>query len=202
VADGGAKEQWGTATGFRFLGFLTSFETAPPVPYSPKMSADNLRVVEPLEVAAPPPDILRPPLLVFHVNDSTDDQVLFQAACKQANVPFHWHVAESAERGISYLASLVSLSQTQSVRWPDLVVLDIVMPGGSGLKVLEHIRSTPKISPLPVVILTGHSTPEIQEAATRLGANSFYEKPTSFSGMVELVSNLYRIWSAARRPNP
>jgi CheY-like chemotaxis protein len=56
----------------------------------------------------------------------------------------------------AHLPGLLALSQTQSVRWPDLVVLDIVMPGASGLKVLEFIRATPKLSPLPVVILTGH----------------------------------------------
>jgi len=139
-------------------------------------------------------------MLVFHINDSTDDQVLFQAACKEANVPFHWHVAESAERGISYLNSLVSLSKTQSVRWPDLVVLDIVMPGGSGLKVLEHIRNTPKLSALPVVILTGHTSPTFHEKASELGANSFYEKPSSFADLVQLVAALYRIWSSAKRP--
>jgi hypothetical protein len=43
----------------------------------------------------------RPTLLVFHINDSTDDQVLFQAACKHAQVPFLWHVADSAEKAIS-----------------------------------------------------------------------------------------------------
>jgi CheY-like chemotaxis protein len=141
-----------------------------------------------------------PTLLVFHINDSTDDQVLFQAACKQANVPFLWHVAETAERGLSYLSSLLSLSQTQSVRWPDLVVLDIVMPGGSGLKVLEFIRATPKLSPMPVVILTGHPSAAVQETALRLGVNSFYEKPSDFRQLVELVTALYCIWSSARRP--
>ena len=92
------------------------------------MSAEKLDALKPLEAAALPLlKNLRPPLLVFHVNDSTDDQVLFQAACKQANVPFQWHVAESAERGMSYFASLLTLSQTQSVRWPDLVVLDMAL---------------------------------------------------------------------------
>jgi hypothetical protein len=43
-----------------------------------------------------------PTLLVLHVNDSTDDQVLFQTACKHAKVPFVWHVADSAEKAISY----------------------------------------------------------------------------------------------------
>jgi CheY-like chemotaxis protein len=164
------------------------------------MSVDDLQPASASEAAPVLPKILSPPLLVFHVNDNTDDQVLFQAACKEADVPFHWHVAESAERGISYLTSLLTLSQTQSVRWPDLIVLDMAMPGASGMSVLEFIRSTPRLSPLPVVILTGHASAELQEAASTLGANSFYHKPASFSELVELVSALYRIWSAARRP--
>jgi CheY-like chemotaxis protein len=164
------------------------------------MSAEKLDARKPSEAASPVVASLRPPLLVFHINDNTDDQVLFQAACKQADVPFIWHVAESAERGVSYLTSLVALSQTQSVHWPDLVVLDIVMPGGNGLKVLEHIRTSPKLKPLPVVILTGHPSLELQEAALKLGANAFYEKPHDFGQLVKLVGALYTIWSAARRP--
>jgi hypothetical protein len=66
----------------------------------------------------------RPSLLVFHVNDSTDDQVLFQAACSKADVPIQWQVADSSERAISLLKSILALSKTQDVSWPDLVVLD------------------------------------------------------------------------------
>jgi CheY-like chemotaxis protein len=142
----------------------------------------------------------RPDLLVFHVNDSTDDQVLFQAACKKARVPFQWHVAESAQRGISYLESLVAMSQEHAVRWPDLVVLDIVMPDATGFKVLEYIRGTARLRPLPVVIFTGCSTPERMKQAYDLGANAFHEKPVSFTDTVKLVGTLYTTWSTAKRP--
>jgi len=143
---------------------------------------------------------LRPDLLVFHVNDSTDDQVLFQAACKKARVPFQWHVAESAERGISYLESLVAMSRHHPVRWPDLVVLDIVMPHASGFRVLEYIRGSSRLRPLPVVIFTGCSTPERMQQAYDLGANAFHEKPLSFTDTVKLVGTLYSTWSTAKRP--
>jgi CheY-like chemotaxis protein len=165
------------------------------------MSNQQIQPGEQSQTPLQVPVRLRPTLLVFHVNDNTDDQVLFQAACKQADVPFQWHVAESAERGVSYLQSLLALSQTQSVRWPDLVVLDIVMPAASGLTVLEFIRGTPGLRPLPVVILTGHPSDAVQEAALRLGANSFYAKPASFSELVNLVRALYQIWSTARKPS-
>ena len=165
------------------------------------MSVQKVHVPHPEESAPQIAAALRPPLLVFHINDNTDDQVLFQAACQEADVPFQWHVAESVERGISYLQSLLTLSQTQSVRWPDLVVLDIVMPGGSGLQVLEFIRNTPKLAPLPVIIFTGHPSEVVQEAAHRLGANAFYHKPCNFGDLVKLVQALYGIWSNARRPS-
>lgn len=143
----------------------------------------------------------KPTLLVFHINDSTDDQVLFQTACKHAKVPFLWHVADSAEKAISYLKSLVALNQTHAVRWPDIVVLDIAMPGESGLTVLQYMRDTPELKLLPVVIFSGHPEPKLIDEAYRLGANSFLAKPLKFEQTVELVGSLYTAWSTAKRPS-
>lgn len=154
----------------------------------------------PLEYDWRSPLLSGPPLLVFHVNDSTDDQVLFQTACKRAEVPFHWHVAESAERGISYLDSLVNMSREQSVRWPDLIVLDLGLPGVSGLQVLRHIRKTPELQLLPVVILTAHGEPALVEQALQAGANSYHTKPPDFTGWVDFVRSLYVVWSLSKRP--
>jgi len=164
------------------------------------MSRERFDTPKPLE-SVPAAILTRPHLLVFHINDNTDDQVLFQAACKKANVPIQWHVAESAARGISYLESLLALSKTQSVRWPDLVVLDIVMPGESGLKVLEFIRSNTELRLMPVVIFTGMPTANQVDEAYRLGANSFLEKPHEFADMVKLVASLYTTWSTSLRPS-
>jgi CheY-like chemotaxis protein len=144
---------------------------------------------------------LKPALFVFHVNDSTDDQVLFQAACAKAKVPIQWQVADSSERAISVLSSMLMLSKTQAVLWPDLVVLDIHMPAEKGFKVLEFIRKTPQLKAMPVIILTGLTSHEMMTTAYGLGANSFHEKPNGFQGMVELVGCLYQAWSAARRPS-
>lgn len=140
------------------------------------------------------------PLLILHVNDNTDDQVLFQAACKKAGVPIQWHVAETAKRGISYLQSLVAVSRKQEVHWPDLVLLDVIMPDGSGFEVLKYIRSTPRIRNLPVAVFTGDPTPATEEEALRLGANSFHRKPSDFEQTVTFARGLYLAWSTAARP--
>jgi two-component system response regulator len=137
--------------------------------------------------------MLQPYLRVLHVNDSTDDQVLFQAACRKGNVPFNWHVCDSADKGISYLQSLVDQSKKTPVCWPDLLLLDIIMPGGSGIEVLKFARRTPELKTLPVIIFTGHQSPEAREQAMALGANLWLIKPTDFNEIVEIAKNLYRL---------
>ena len=124
--------------------------------------------------------ILGPYLRVLHINDSTDDQILFQAACRLGNVPFNWHVADSAAKGISYLKTLVEHSKSLPVCWPDLVLLDVVMPCESGLEVLKFIRATPVLRELTIIILTGVSDPGKKEESLALGADFFLMKPASF----------------------
>jgi CheY-like chemotaxis protein len=140
------------------------------------------------------------PLLILHVNDSTDDQVLFQAAAQKADVPVEWHVAESAQRGISYLESLLQLSRKQEARWVDLILLDLVLPDQNGLAVLKYIRETPELSCLPVVVLTGQMNPAMLKQAYDFGVNAFHEKPARFEDSVALVGMLYTHWSHAVRP--
>src|SRR5439155_11398789 len=124
--------------------------------------------------------VMDPYLRVLHINDSTDDQILFRAACRNGNVPFNWHVADSAEKGISYLKALVQQAKDLPVCWPDLILLDIIMPSVSGFEVLRFIRATPELKHLPVVVFTGDTLPGTEEESRRLGANLFLLKPVSF----------------------
>ena len=60
---------------------------------------------------------------------------------------------------------------------PKAMVLDITMPGGSGLEVLKKIRGMNASSQLPVIILTGSHDPKIEKEVRELGANEFLRKP-------------------------
>jgi CheY-like chemotaxis protein len=166
-----------------------------------RMNAEGLDVPGPQEAVSPAITTSRPRLLVFHINDSTDDQVIFQAACKEAEIPFDWQTAETAAGGISYLESVAVRSRTHAVRWPDLVVLDLAMPGESGLKVLEYIRAKPELRRLVVIVLTGHPDPAMAEEAVKLGANSVLRKPTDFGDTIKLMTALYEMWRMAKRPS-
>jgi CheY-like chemotaxis protein len=138
---------------------------------------------------------LPPALLLFHVNDNTDDQVLFQAACKHAKVPVNWHVTDCVKKGISYLETLVKQSKAHEVHWPDVVLLDIVMPDDSGFEVLKYVRATPELKNTPVVIFTSHELDTYKAEATRLGATAFLIKPMIFDKTVEIARSIYALYA-------
>lgn len=78
---------------------------------------------------------------------------------------------------------------------PDLIVLDMMMPGKSGLEVLRELRTTPGVAETPVVMLTARAQALDREAAEQAGADHFVPKPFSPRELAELVAS-----SLDRRP--
>jgi two-component system nitrogen regulation response regulator NtrX len=70
---------------------------------------------------------------------------------------------------------------------PDLVFLDVKMPGMDGIEVLRKIRAIDEL--LPVVIISGHGTVSTAVEATRLGAFDFLEKPLSTDRVSVTIRN-------------
>lgn len=74
---------------------------------------------------------------------------------------------------------------------PDLVLLDIWLPGMDGMEVLERIKKTHPS--LPVIIISGHGTIETAVRATRTGAFDFVEKPLSVERILVSVQNALQV---------
>jgi two-component system nitrogen regulation response regulator NtrX len=70
---------------------------------------------------------------------------------------------------------------------PDLVLLDVAMPGRDGIEVLEELRR--RQGDLPVVMMSGHGTIETAVRATKLGAYDFLEKPLSYDKLLLCVGH-------------
>jgi two-component system response regulator MtrA len=73
---------------------------------------------------------------------------------------------------------------------PDLVLLDVMMPGGSGLAVIERLRAKPGLSDVPVVVVSAFVTASDRRAATDAGANGFVAKPFDPDELVSVVEEL------------
>lgn len=73
---------------------------------------------------------------------------------------------------------------------PDLVFLDVVMPGLSGVEVCASIKSTPALSSTRVVIVSGHLTARVRAELAVAGADSILEKPFSAREILDALSQL------------
>ncbi|NEX44790.1 response regulator transcription factor [Pseudotabrizicola algicola] len=73
---------------------------------------------------------------------------------------------------------------------PDLVILDLMLPGLSGLEILNQLRADPATETLPVMMLTAKGQGRDREAAERAGANHFMTKPFSNDDMRAAVRSL------------
>ena len=82
-----------------------------------------------------------------------------------------------------------AIELVHSVR-PDLVLLDVMMPGGSGLTVLEHLRGEPALRETPVVVVSAFTADRDHLAAFDAGANGFLKKPFDPDELESLVEEL------------
>lgn len=81
-------------------------------------------------------------------------------------------------------------------RVPDLVILDVMLPGEDGVSVLRRLRSHPATAPLPVIMATAKSAEYDKVHSLDLGADDYLVKPF---GMMEMVS---RVRAVLRRTSP
>jgi len=74
-----------------------------------------------------------------------------------------------------------------AVRPPDVVVLDVMMPGIDGFDVCRSLRADPAFSKTRIIMLTAKSTPTARDDAFRAGADAFFAKPFSPLDLIETV---------------
>lgn len=80
---------------------------------------------------------------------------------------------------------------------PDLVLLDITMPGMDGVAMLEQMHADPELKDVPVVMLTAEGQKEIAERAIALGSRGYLRKPF---GNDVLISHVRTIIPLAAKP--
>lgn len=77
---------------------------------------------------------------------------------------------------------------------PQLVLLDLNLPGVSGREVLRDIRSDPHLQELPVVVLTTSISPADVADAYRNHANAYVRKPNGFAALASVASAIRDFW--------
>lgn len=111
-----------------------------------------------------------------------DDASIRQLVATVLDVERGWEV-ETAEDGDAALARLDDPDQAS----PDVVVLDVMMPGMDGFEVLRWLRSHEWLYDTPVVMLTARFQPEDQVSGWRSGCDGYVTKPFENEQLVEAI---------------
>ncbi|MFD0979391.1 response regulator transcription factor [Tropicimonas aquimaris] len=73
---------------------------------------------------------------------------------------------------------------------PDVLVLDVMLPGRSGFEILRDLRADPATAELPVLMLTAKGQERDREQAERYGVSCFMKKPFANAEVLETVNAL------------
>ncbi len=73
---------------------------------------------------------------------------------------------------------------------PDLIILDVMMPGGDGFTACQHLKQNQDTASIPVVMLTARTEREDRERGAEVGADGYITKPFSPQRVIETVRSL------------
>ena len=131
---------------------------------------------------------------ILLVEDSRMDVELTLDAFREARLANAVHVAPNGQAALDYLFGQGPYADRNAHPMPNLVLLDLKLPGIDGFQVLRTIKETPFLKRLPVVILTSSKEEGDRALSYDIGANSYLVKPVSFEGFLAVVREIEGYW--------
>ena len=124
---------------------------------------------------------------ILLVDDSESDCRLTVEALRDSKVKATIHIAHDGETALELL-------RAPGRRRPDLILLDLNLPGLDGREVLAEIKGDPALAMIPVVILTTSRADADMVRTYQLHANCYVTKPVDFEQFVKVVQSIESFW--------
>jgi len=121
--------------------------------------------------------------IIYLADDDQDDRFFISEAIKKLNPEIR--IIE-AENGVE----LLKMIREKNNPPVGLVLVDMNMPKMNGLETVSAIRNSPGFSFIPAVMLSTSSDPSLISLAYEAGVNSFFTKPSSLDGFIDLALQL------------
>jgi CheY-like chemotaxis protein len=128
---------------------------------------------------------------VLLVEDNEGDVRLVREALKDGKVAINLHAVTDGEQAMEFLFR--KGRHRQAVR-PDIVLLDLNLPGKDGREVLRDMKGDPDLRRIPVVVLTTSSADEDVLKAYNLHANAYLTKPVKLDDFVTIMKSFEEFW--------
>jgi CheY-like chemotaxis protein len=134
------------------------------------------------------------PAHILLVEDNRLDIELTLDAFKEAHLGNSVHVAKNGVEALDYLFGQKQYADREQYPLPDIILLDLKMPGIDGFEVLRRVKAEPEVKRIPVVILTSSREEGDLALSYDCGANSYLVKPVSFEGFLKVVQQVQEYW--------
>src|SRR5215475_4565161 len=106
--------------------------------------------------------------------------------------------AHGVENSLSIYTTGEEALQAIPKEIPDIIFMDVRLPGITGLEVTRQLRLQDKLKTLPIIALTAYAMPADRQAALDAGCNDFLAKPVRYQAVEELIRRYLSIPSAER----
>ena len=128
---------------------------------------------------------------ILIIDDSESDTMLMEEAIKDTSLSNSVHIVHAAEDGIKFINKK---DQYENAPTPDLILLDLNMPGFNGFEFLTIVKEDPQLCAIPVIILSTSTDPKDISESYRLHANCFISKPVDFTRFKQIVNVINDFW--------
>jgi CheY-like chemotaxis protein len=140
----------------------------------------------------------RAPVQILLIEDNPADIRLLQEGFREARIHNALHPVTSGKDALDFLHRREGHSAAPR---PDLILLDLNLPGISGHAVLSEIKQDDALKTIPVVVLTSSESQADIRRSYEAHANCFISKPVDFAGLIGVVSRIEEFWfSIVRLP--
>jgi CheY-like chemotaxis protein len=131
------------------------------------------------------------PIEILLVEDNPAEVRLTVEGLKEARIANNLNAVMDGQSAIEYLQRRGKYRD--AVR-PDLVLLDLNLPGIDGRSVLRHIKEDPHLKIIPVVIITSSEAESDIIKSYEAHANCFISKPIDFEGFTKVIRSIEHFW--------
>jgi CheY-like chemotaxis protein len=132
------------------------------------------------------------PLAILLVEDDPADQKLIKASLQNQRAANDMYIANSAEEALDFLYSRREL--IGETAQPDLILLDLNMPGMGGKEFLRRIKADECLKQIPVVILTTSNSEIDIVDSYRLQAAGYVHKPATLDEFNQVMREIEDYW--------
>ncbi len=132
------------------------------------------------------------PLVILLVEDDLADQKLIKTSLRNEKLGNDLYSVQSGEEGMDFLYHRGNYSN--GTPQPDLILLDLNMPGMGGKEFLRQVKEDEKVKQIPVVILTTSDAERDIIDSYKLQASGYVHKPVTLEEFKEGMKKLKEYW--------